>query len=473
MNQTSSAFKLLSNGQLIDSDKSFSVINPYNETVVGSAPIANTHQLDETVSAAKVAFKQWRAVPFEERRQSLLDLADVLDNNIDLLGNLLTQEQGKPLERAKEEVAFSAIYCRYFADVALSPEVLVDNDEINVELHRAPIGVVACICPWNFPLLIAVYKLAPAILAGNTAIVKPAPTTPLTVLKFGELASGIFPAGVLNILTDEGELGPHISSHPDIDMISFTGSTAIGREIMASASTTLKHLILELGGNDPAIVLDDANPKDIAEGIFNAAFFNSGQVCIALKRLYVHSSIYDAVCDELTALANAAITGDGLDPQTQFGPIQNKRQFERIEQLISQAQSSGAKITAGGKCNQSGFCMQPTIIKDIDTLHPLVEDEQFGPVLPIVKYDDLDALIVQLNQSEYGLGASVWSGSANRAPAVGEQLICGTLWINQHLNFGPNIPLPTSKQSGLGTEWGQLGLLEYTRPQVINSAKKS
>jgi acyl-CoA reductase-like NAD-dependent aldehyde dehydrogenase len=471
MNKNISSYRLLSNGDLLNTDKRFSVINPFNELEVGTAPVATLDLLDDTVNNATRAFKKWSLVPLNERKKAILKLADVLDNNIDLLGNLLTQEQGKPIERAKEEVVFSAIYCRYFANVDVAPEVLQDNEETRVELSRVPLGVVACICPWNFPLLIAVYKLAPAILMGNTVIVKPAPTTPLTVLKFGELARSIFPAGVLNILSDEGDLGPHISNHPNINMISFTGSTSIGKEIMASASGTLKRLILELGGNDPAIVLDDANPKDIAQDIFNAAFFNSGQVCIALKRLYVHSSIYEHLCDAISKIANDAIAGDGMEPETQIGPIQNRRQFERIKKLISDAKDSGAKLASGGNFSEIGFSMRPTIIKDIDASHPLVGEEQFGPVLPIVSYDDLDELIENLNQSEYGLGASIWSTDESRALQIGEQLICGTLWINQHLNFGPNIPLPTSKQSGTGTEWGEMGLLEYTRPHVVNLAK--
>ncbi len=470
MSDSSAEFHLLSNGQLLQGAAEAEVINPYDESVVARCPLADPAVLDRSVEAARAAFQEWRNTSFALRRGAVLKLADILDANVDLLGQWLTLEQGKPLERAREEVAFAAIYARYFADQTLEPELIADGDGVRVELLREPIGVVAGICPWNFPLLIAVYKLVPAILAGNTVIIKPAPTTPLTTLKLGELVRDVFPAGVLNILADDNTLGPLISAHPGIDQIAFTGSTPVGRAIMGGAAATLKRLNLELGGNDPGIVLEDADPKTVAEGVFNAAFFNSGQVCIALKRLYVQRPIYAAVCQELAILADKAVVGDGLAEGTQFGPVQNAAQFQRLIGLLDSARRAGASVLAGGQHSDRGYCMQPTILGDLDAQHELVQQEQFGPLLPVVAFDDVDAVIEQINQGEYGLGASVWSADRRRALELARRIDCGTVWINQHLNFGPHIPLPATKQSGNGVEWGREGFLEYTRARIVNMA---
>lgn len=472
MTASSTQFQMLSNGVLIDGPTQGEVINPYDESVVSTYPIADAAILDATVGAARQAFKSWKNTPFTERRQCIQKMADILDANAGALSEIITLEQGKPLERAKEEVLYSGVYARYFASLSVEPEVIANDESVTVELHREPIGVVAGICPWNFPLLIAVYKLAPALLAGNTLIIKPAPSTPLSALKLGDLVRDVFPPGVLNILSDNHELGPLISQHSDIDAISFTGSTAVGRAIMAGAAPTLKRLTLELGGNDPGIVLDDAEPKAIAEAIFGSAFFNSGQVCIAMKRLYVHRTLYPQLVEELGKLAQATVTGDGFAENSQFGPVQNRKQFDHVARLLESATAAGAHVV-GGDRQTSGFCISPAIVSNISSDHPLVQTEQFGPVLPVVPYDDLDTLLDHINAGEFGLGASVWSSQVERARTVALQIDCGTVWVNQHLNFGPHIPLPAAKQSGNGVEWGREGFLEYTRPRVVNIAKSA
>ena len=467
-----SQYQMLVNGKLIDGANVIDVINPANEQVIAQSPVASEAQLDSAVIAATSALKGWRSKALEERANCVRALAACLETNADELAKLLSREQGKPLAQARDEVAFSQAFANHLADIAATPvEVILENETQRVEVHRKPLGVVAGICPWNFPLLIAVYKIAPALVTGNTVIIKPAPTTPLTTLKLGELAKNIFPPGVFNILTDDNSLGPAITAHPGIAKVSFTGSTAVGKHIMASAAGTLKRLTLELGGNDAAIVLDDVKPKEAAAGIFGAAFLNSGQVCIALKRLYVHASIYDELCDEIAALANAAVVGDGLATTTQYGPVQNRIQFDKVCDYVADARANGRIIAGGDIPDQPGFFVPLTVVRDIEDGSRVVDEEPFGPVLPIIRYTDLDEVIGRANNSAFGLGGSVWSSDLERAQQVAHQIDSGTVWINQHCAFGPNIPFPPAKESGIGVEFSREGLLEFTAMQVININK--
>ena len=466
-----SEYSLLIDGQLTAGASTIDVINPANETVLAQCPVANKDQLNQAVAAANKAFPAWSQTPIAERQALLVKVADAINANAERITQVLTAEQGKPLEQAAAEVGFAEIFCRHFAQQDLPSEVLLEDDAQRVEIHRKPLGVVAGIMPWNFPFLIAVYKLAPALLAGNTLILKPAPTTPLTALLLGEIVKDIFPPGVLNIIADNNDLGPDITGHADIAKISFTGSTPTGKAIMASASGTLKRVTLELGGNDAAIVLDDADPKQIAAGIFGSAFLNSGQVCIALKRLYVHDSIYDEMCDEIAAMAQQAVVGDGSEPGTQFGPVQNKMQFDKVCHYIESAKQTG-KIIAGGEIpDKRGYYVPLTVVRDIEDGTPLVDEEPFGPVLPIIRYSDLDDAIARANRSPFGLGGSVWSSNLERAQQIASRLDSGTVWVNQHCAFGPHIPFPPAKESGMGVEWGKEGLEEFTAMQVVNINK--
>lgn len=464
-------YKMLINGQLVAGATSIEVINPANEQLVAHCPVASEAQLDEAVAAANAAFPAWAAHSYAERGALIKQLCGAIADNAEEFAQLLTQEQGKPLAAARDEVMFAQYFANYFAEQTVEPELLSEDDNQRLEVLRRPLGVVAGICPWNFPLLITLYKLAPALVAGNTLIIKPAPTTPLTSLRLAEFAADIFPAGVVNIISDDNSLGQAITSHPGIAKISFTGSTPTGKKIMASAAGTLKRLTLELGGNDAAIVLDDVDPKAAAEGIFGASFINSGQVCIALKRLYVHDSIYDQLCAEIGALANAAVVGDGSREGVQFGPVQNRMQYQKVCEYIADAKANGNIIAGGEIPDGPGFMVPLTVVRDISDGARVVDEEPFGPVLPIVRYSDLDDAIARANASEFGLGGSVWSSNPERAHAVAEQLDTGTVWINQHCAFGPNIPFPPAKQSGLGVEWGREGLLEFTAMKVININK--
>jgi len=302
-------------------------------------------------------------------------------------------------------------------------------------------------------------------------VAKPAPTTPLTSLKFAELCNEHLPPGVLNMITDQNDLGGLLTKHPDVAKVSFTGSTVTGKKVMESAASSLKRITLELGGNDAAIVLDDVDPKAIAPKIFAGATVNAGQVCLAIKRVYVHESQYEALCGELARLADAAIVGDGMEPETQIGPLQNQMQYEKVKSLIADARREG-KIIAGGEIPEGpGYFIRPTIVRDLPDTARLVCEEQFGPVLPILSYKTIDEAIARANDTHYGLGGTVWAKDLERATQVALKIDSGTVWINSHLNTSPDVPAGGAKQSGIGAELGLEGLQEYTQSHHVYVTK--
>jgi acyl-CoA reductase-like NAD-dependent aldehyde dehydrogenase len=466
-----SEFKLLIGGKLVDGAQTMDVVNPANEESIAKCPRASKAQLDDAVAAAKKAFPGWSATPIAERKKVLLAIADAIEKNAGDLARLLTQEQGKPLGDATAEIYGTAAFFKYFTMLDLPVKVIEDSEAKRVEAHRKPLGVVGAIIPWNFPMILMAFKVPPALLAGNTIIVKPAPTTPLTTLRFGQLIKDVVPAGVVNIITDANDLGGAMTAHPDIRKISFTGSTATGKKVMAGAAEALKRITLELGGNDAGIVLGDVNPKEAAPKLFQSAFQNNGQVCIAMKRLYVHESIYDEMCTELAKIADQAIVGDGLMQGTQLGPLQNRMQYEKVKELLDDAKLHGKVIAGGTVDDKPGYFIRPTIVRDITDGTRLVDEEQFGPVLPVIKFKDADEAIERANASPWGLGGSIWAKDTNRAYELANKMDSGTVWVNKHADLAPNIPFGGSKLSGLGTELGEEGLAEFTQLKVINMAR--
>ncbi|MEQ9520834.1 MAG: aldehyde dehydrogenase family protein [Parvibaculum sp.] len=465
------SYKLLINGQMVEGDMKMDVTNPATEEVVATCSRASEAQLNAAVAAAKAAFPAWAATDIAERKKVVLAIADAIEANGEELSRLLTQEQGKPLGDATGEVYGTAAFFRYFTSLDLPVKVLDDSEGRRVEAHRKPLGVIGAIVPWNFPMILMAFKLPPALIAGNTIVLKPAPTTPLTSLRLGEIIKDIVPAGVVNIIADANDLGAPLTAHPDIRKISFTGSTATGAKVMAGAAGLLKRITLELGGNDAGIVLDDVNPKEAAPKLFQSAFQNSGQVCIAMKRLYVHESIYDEMCDELATLADAAIIGDGLEQGTQFGPLQNKMQYEKVQELIADAGRNGKIIAGGHAPDRAGYFIRPTIVRDVTDGSRIVDEEQFGPVLPVIKYSDPDDAVARANASPYGLGGSVWSSNPDRAYALAEKMEAGTIWVNKHAELDPSIPFGGAGLSGIGSELGEEGLAEFTQLKIINMAR--
>lgn len=463
-------FKLLINGKLEDGASTMNVLNPATEEVLSECPRADKAQLDRAVAAAKAAFPAWSAKSMDERRKILGAAADIIEKNGQDLCRLLTQEQGKPLAEATFEVYGAAQFLRYFTTLDLPVKMVQAGENARVEMHRRPLGVVAAIVPWNFPVLMATFKLGPALMAGNTVVLKPAPTTPLATLRMVELISGLLPPGVLNTITDQNDLGAALTTHPDVRKISFTGSTATGKKVMNSAADTLKRITLELGGNDAGIVLDDVDPKEVAPKLFQGAFMNNGQVCIAMKRLYVHESIYDELCSELATLANNAVMGDGLQQGTTVGPLQNKMQYDKVCDLLEDTRKHG-KIIAGGEVpDQPGYFIKPTIVRDIEDGSRLVDEEQFGPLLPVIKYKDPEDALARANASSYGLGGSVWSSDVEKAYALARRMNSGTVWVNKHADINPGVRFGGSNQSGFGGELGDDSLEEYTQLHVINVA---
>jgi len=464
-------FRLLIDGQLTAGAATLEVINPATGKPLTRCARADKAQLHAAVAAAKAAFPAWSAAPIETRRQALLKIADALQARVPEFARLLTEEQGKPLAHAAGEIGGAVGLIRAFAAMQLPSKVLRETAEERIVQQHVPLGVVAAITPWNFPLLLLMIKVAPALLAGNTVVAKPAPTTPLTTLLFGEVCAELLPPGVLNIIVDQNDLGAELTQHPDVAKVAFTGSTATGRKVMASVANSIKRLTLELGGNDAAIVMDDVDVKAVAGKIFQGAMVNSGQVCLAIKRVYVPSSIYEAMCDELTALAKAAIVGDGLDAATEYGPLQNKAQFEKVKEFLKDAHEHGKVIAGGSALEREGYFIAPTIVRDIADDARLVREEQFGPVLPVLKYTDIEDAIERANDSEYGLGGTVWGSDVDRAFAVAQRIASGTVWVNKHLDMPPDIPFVGAKQSGFGAEMGQEGLEEFTQLRIINIAK--
>lgn len=461
-------FQLLIGGELVPGDFEMTVTNPATGQPLTQCPRASGDQLNATVAAAKQAFPAWAATPVRERGAALKTLAEAIKENGETLGRLLTQEQGKPRKEAAGEVGAAIAFLRHFAGMDMPGKVLEDTDKRRVEQRHTPLGVAALIVPWNFPLLVVCGKLGPALLAGNTVVIKPAPTTPLATLFLGELCAGIFPPGVVNIITDQNDLAPLLTTHPDVRKVSFTGSSPTGRKVMAASADTLKRITLELGGNDAAIILDDADTTATAKRIFQRAFANNGQVCFAIKRLYVPEAMYDEVVGELVNLANNAVTGDGMDEATQYGPLQNKMQFDKVRDLIDDARQNGT-IAAGGEVSENGgYFIRPTIVRDVTNGSRVVDEEQFGPVLPVIAYRDLDDAVNLANATGYGLGGSVWGADTERATEVAGRIDAGTVWVNTHQEIGPNIPLAGAKQSGMGVEYAEDGVAEFTQLRIVS-----
>ena len=466
-------FAQLIDGELVGSERSLDVINPATEQVFARCPAATRAQLDQAVAAARRAFDAWRRTSYQERAALLKRVAEVLRQHQDRLAELLTREQGKPLSQARDEIGRAFTQSEGMTRIDIPVETLVDDSERKVELHYVPLGVVGIITPWNAPINLAAGPLTSALYTGNTVVLKPSPYTPLSTLKIGELIREIFPRGVLNVLGGGDDLGQWMTEHPGIDKISFTGSVATGKKVMASAAGNLKRITLELGGNDPAIVLDDVDPQAIAPRLFFAAFVNSGQVCMAIKRIYAHERIYDALCAALAAEARKAIVGDGLDLKTQMGPIQNRKQYERVIGILEDAKRSGARIVAGGELpDRPGYFMTPTIVTGIADDSRLVKEEQFGPIVPVLKFTDVADAVRRANDTRYGLSGSVWSSDLDRAAAIAAQLEVGTAWVNQHRATSAIVPFGGAKESGMGRQYSALGLKGYMEPRVVSVLKK-
>ena len=449
------------------------VFDPATGALIGTAPLEDVAALEVALDRATAAQPAWAALSDDERTAYLHRAADAIDASAEALAELLSREQGKPLNgpNARFEVGGSSVWTRAAADTPLPVEVLVDDESGYAEMHYRPLGVVGAISPWNWPMMISIWQIAPSLRMGNTVVIKPAETTTLSVLALVAVMNQVLPEGVLNIVSGPGRtVGDALTRSPKVGKIMFTGSTPVGKRIIEASANNVTRLTLELGGNDAGIVLPDVDPAAIAEGLFWGAFINTGQTCAALKRLYVHDSVYDAVVEHLAEFAKNVPMGVGLDEQNVLGPLQNRAQYELVDRLVESAKASGARVVLGGNPDHSavGNFYPTTLIADIDAHNDLVLEEQFGPALPIIRYSDLDDVIRLANELEVGLGASVWSSDRAKALEIVPRLQAGTVWINSHGGLHPMIPFGGAKQSGYGREFGVEGLKAVAEPQVVS-----
>lgn len=452
----------------------YDVMDPATLRVVAQAPVSTLDDLDDAVTAANAASLGTWARSLSERRSMLALCAARIESCCNELAHILSREQGKPLAMAKVEISVAVRLLTYYAQKHECQETLRRTDEGYVDVIRAPIGTVGLIVPWNYPIAILAMKLAPALWTGNTVVIKPAPSTPLTTLKLCALLNDVLPAGVINTVTGESDIGQALVEHPGIRKVSFTGSTPTGIRVMRSAAPMLKRLTLELGGNDAAIVCHDANVDAIAPRVFTNAFANAGQLCCAIKRLYVHRDVMDQMVERLTEIAKHWRVGPGLEPNTQMGPLNNAAQRDHVRALLDDAVAHGATLHAGGQALQGydGYFLTPAIVTGVSDETRLVREEQFGPALPVLPFDTVDEAVKRANASEFGLGGSVWSSNVIAAADVASRLEAVNLYVNQHaVPPDPELPFGGMKASGFGYELGEWGCDDFSIRKILNVNK--
>ncbi|PKG43870.1 aldehyde dehydrogenase family protein [Psychroflexus sp. MES1-P1E] len=462
------------NGKSISTEKTFDVKNPATGDSIGSASMSNKNHVSQAVAAAKAAQPSWAAKSDEERKSTMNKVADILAENTAYLAKWITEEQGKPMAGPGSMFEMQACvgWTQVPASLDLPVEVIFEDDTRKDELHRKPIGVIGAIAPWNWPLMIAIWQIIPAIRTGNTVVLKPSEYTTIGTLEMVRLINTVLPPGVLNTVSGGGDIGASLVEHKDVDKIMFTGSVSTARKIIESSKDNMARLTLECGGNDAAIILPGTDIKSKAEDLFWGAFINMGQTCACAKRLYVHENDHDAVVDVLSELASQMPMGNGMEDGIVLGPIQNKMQFDKINDLVEDAKSKGAKVFCGGSpLGGSGYFYPITLLGNVDNGHRIVDEEQFGPVLPIIKYKLVEEAIQKANDTKTGLGGSVWGDDLDQAAEVASKIQAGTVWINQHGAIHPMVPFGGIKESGYGVEFGIEGLKAVTRPQVISIKK--
>lgn len=462
------------NGEPIASRRTFEVKNPATGESLGHAPISEKEQVDAAVAAARAAQPAWAAKSDEERKSILMKVSQVLVDNTDYLAKWITQEQGKAMAGPGSMFEMQACvgWTQVPASLDLPVEVVFEDDTRRDEMHRRPIGVIGAIAPWNWPLMIAIWQIIPSLRAGNTVVLKPSEYTTIGTLEMIRLMNTVLPPGVLNSISGDGEVGAFLVENKDVDKIMFTGSERTARKIIKASEGNMARLTLECGGNDPAIVLPGTDIQSKAGDLFWGAFINQGQTCACAKRLYVHEDDYDNVVAALDAVAGQMPMGNGMEEGILLGPVQNKMQFDKVNDLVEDAKANGATIIRGGSpMDGPGYFYPITLIGNVDNGSRIVDEEQFGPVLPIIKYKTVDEAIQKANDTTTGLGGSVWSDDLEEAAKVAARIESGTVWINQHGAIHPMVPFGGVKNSGYGVEFGVEGLKGVTQPQIISIKK--
>jgi acyl-CoA reductase-like NAD-dependent aldehyde dehydrogenase len=465
------AYTLTIGGKAAVTGKTFNVLNPADESVVAACPEGTVELVDEAVASARAAFRSWSRLADAERVGKLQAIADLIEEHRTELSQLITREQGKTQSGpgANLEVGGAVAWTRATAGLSLPEETIQDDKTGKIVVRRKPVGVVASITPWNWPMMIAVWHIMPALRVGCTIVIKPSPFTPLSTLRLVEIMNQVLPPGVVNAVTGGAEVGSRLVNHPDINKVVFTGSVPTGKKVMEGASHTLKRVTLELGGNDAGIILPGTDIDPLLEKLFWGCFINAGQTCAALKRLYVHEDQYDEVVQKFAAYVARIPVGDGLDPKNLIGPVSNKMQFDKVAGFVEDARAQGAKIVVGGSPRKKpGYFYPLTVIAEARDEMRVVKEEQFGPVIPLVRYRTVAEAIERANSLEVGLGGSVWGNDPVEAARYASELECGTAWVNQHGTLHPMAPFGGVKSSGIGVEFNVDGLKEYTTVQVVN-----
>ncbi|KAI0154594.1 aldehyde dehydrogenase [Xylariaceae sp. FL1272] len=463
-----SKFHNVINNKLTNTPVTRHTINPNTEEPLWDVPVSSEREVNLAVDAAKAAFPSWSALSQDERARYLDKFADAIESNHEDFGNLIRKEAGKTAQIVEVEMQLAMGLARETPKLRLKEEKLIDDGERTAIVRHVPLGVGVGLVPWNFPLALGIGKCFAALLAGCTFIWKPSPYSPYTALKVAELGARILPPGVLQALSGEEDIGPMLTAHPDVAKISFTGSVQTGKKVFAACADTLKRVTLELGGNDAAIICEDVDIDPVAAKMSSLAFIHSGQICMNVKRIYVHERIYDRFLAALVEHTKRLNIGDTADPETTLGPVQNRMQFHKLQKLYATSGGGGCKTAYAGKLsNKKGFFLAPTIIDNPPDDAPIVVEEPFGPIVPVLKWSDEEDVIRRVNDSKLGLGASVWSKDVTRAKAIVERLEAGNLWINTAFELDPCVPFGGHKESGVGVEWGALALQGWCNSQAL------
>ncbi|KAF9894979.1 hypothetical protein FE257_004603 [Aspergillus nanangensis] len=471
MNMNFTTFSNTINGESRLSPITTSSLNPSTESPLWPVPVATPKDVEEAIHSANAAFPSWSSTPFAERLQKLEQWKQLYEPYIEAFTTLLMQECGKPRAVAAGEAHEVLALFDHNLQLRMPEERLEDEARVVVTRH-VPVGVVAAICPWNFPLVLSVGKILPALLTGCCIIVKPSPFTPYSALKMVELAQKVFPPGVVQAIGGDEAVGPALVQHPDVQKIAFTGSSATGKRIMAEAAKTLKRVTLELGGNDPAIIYPDVDIATTAPEVVQGCFVFSGQVCVATKRVYVHESIYEPFLEAMVEATSQMTVGKADDPSTTMGPMQNHMQYTKVQELVADSHAQGYIFALPPQSIEGkGYFLSPCIVDNPPPTSRIVMEEQFGPIVPVLKWSDEKEVIACANGTTSGLGASVWSADVARAERVGRLMQAGSVFVNSWAKTTPRAMLSGHKQSGIGGEWGSTGFLEYCNTQVVHLFK--